>query len=171
MCNSPLPEHFDVEIDINDDSYTPYNVISTDSPPFETLLPSNIGNPNIILSELRKNNVGGLIIGHLNINSLRNKFEALKFLIQGKVDIFVVSETKIDESFPINQFLIDGFATPFRLDRKNGAGGTIIYIRDDIPCKELKNHNLPNNIEGLFIELTLRKKKWILFGGYNTKKN
>ena len=82
-----------------------------DSPPSETLLPSNIetnvndiGNPNIILSELRKNNVGGLIIGHLNINSLRNKFEALKFLIQGKVDIFVVSETKIDESFPINQF-------------------------------------------------------------------
>ena len=32
----------------------------------------------------------------------------------------------------------------------------------------MKNH-LSNNIEGIFIELNLRKKKWILFGGYNPK--
>ena len=74
-------------------------------------------NINIILTELRKNNVGRVIIGHLNINSLRNKFEALKSLIQGKVDIFVVSEIKLDETFPRSQFTIDGFSTPFRLDR------------------------------------------------------
>ena len=125
--------------------------------------------PDVILSELRKKNFGRLIIGHLNINSIRNKFEALKLLLHGNIDIFVVSETKIDESFPISQFAIDGFTTPIRRDRNNEGGGLLIYIREDIPCKVLKNH-LPNNVEGLFVELNLRNKKWLLFGGYNPNK-
>ena len=85
------------------------------------------------------------------------------------VDIFVVSETKLDESFPQRQFTIDGFSTPFRLNRNDEGGGIIFYVRSDIPCKEIKYH-LPSNILGIFIELSLRKKKWILFGGYNPKK-
>ena len=89
--------------------------------------------------------------------------------MQGKVDIFVVSETKLDESFPRSQFTIDGFSTPFRLDRYDEGGGILFYVRSDIPCKEIKYH-FPNNKEGIFIELSLRKKKWILFGGYNPKK-
>ena len=126
--------------------------------------------PNLVLRDLRKKNADRLIIGHLNINSIRNKFEALKFLIKGKVDILIVSETKIDDSFPSSQFSIEGFSTPFRLDRNHEGGGIIIYVREDIPCKEIKNHYLPKDIEGIFIELNLRNKKWILFGGYNAKK-
>ena len=123
--------------------------------------------PNVILSDLRKRNVGRLIIGHLNINSFHNKFQALKGLFKGKLDILCVSEIKIDESFPTSQFFKEGFSTPFRLDRNHEI---IIYVREDIPCKELKNHYLPNDVEGIFIESTLRNKKWILFGGYNCKK-
>ena len=119
---------------------------------------------------MRKKNADRLIKGHLNINSIRNKFEALKSLIKGKVDILIVSETKIDDSFPSSQFSIEGFSTPFRLDRNHEGGGIIIYVREDIPCKEIKNHYLPKDIEGIFIELNLRNKKWILFGGYNAKK-
>ena len=125
--------------------------------------------PLSILDELRKKNLGKIIIGHLNINSLRNKFDEMKSMIQGKADIFVVSETKIDESFPTCQFKIDGFSTPFRLDRNKEGGGIIVYVRSDIPCKILKCQ-LPNNIEGLFVELNFRKKKWVLFAGYNPKK-
>ena len=66
-----------------------------------------------ILSNLRKKNIGRLIIGHLNINSVRNKFEELKFLTQGRMDILMISETKLDESFPTNQFLIEGSSAPF----------------------------------------------------------
>ena len=29
--------------------------------------------------------------------------------MQGKVDILVISETKLDESFPLNQFTLEGF--------------------------------------------------------------
>ena len=49
-----------------------------------------------------------IIFGHLNINSLRNKFESISELIKGKFDIFLINETKVDASFPINQFAMSG---------------------------------------------------------------
>ena len=51
-------------------------------------------------------------MAHLNINSIRNKIEGLKFLVAKNVDILVISETKLDETFPTSQFLIDGFKKP-----------------------------------------------------------
>ena len=98
---------------------------------------NNDGNPVIILKELRSKNEDRLIIAHLNINFLRNKFEALKSLVHGKVDILVISETKLDESFPINKFILEGFSTPFRADRNSQGGGILVYIREDIPSKEI----------------------------------
>ena len=47
-----------------------------------------------------------VIFGHLNINSLRNKFVSISELIKGKIDIFLINEIKLDESFPSNQFAI-----------------------------------------------------------------
>ena len=47
--------------------------------------------------------------------------------------------------------------------------GLIIYTRSDNPCKILKTQ-LSNDVEGLLLELKLRDKKWILFAGYNPKK-
>ena len=74
-------------------------------------------------------NRGKIIIGYLNINSLRNKFDALEVIIKDNIDIFVVSETKLDESFPMGQFEIDGFSTPFRADR-NKEGGDLFSTSD-----------------------------------------
>ena len=36
-----------------------------------------------------------VIFGHLNINSLRNKFESISELIKGNFDIFLINETKM----------------------------------------------------------------------------
>ena len=33
------------------------------------------------------------------------------------IDIFMVTERKLDDSFPASQFNVEGFSTPFRLDR------------------------------------------------------
>ena len=52
------------------------------------------------LKEMKAQPSGKLILGHLNINSIRNKFEALKFVIDHNIDIFLISETKLDDSFP-----------------------------------------------------------------------
>ena len=68
------------------------------------------------LKVLRLKNFNKLITAHLNINSLRNKFEFLISLIKDNIDILMISETKLDQSFPTNQFMINGFSIPFRLD-------------------------------------------------------
>ena len=70
-----------------------------------------VGNPD--LRALLKKNLNKLIIAHLNINSLRNKLEFLKEQIQNNIDILMISETKIDASFRIGQFLLNGDSTPF----------------------------------------------------------
>ena len=71
-----------------------------------------------------------LILAHLNVNSIRNKFEFLAEQIKGKIDILMISETKIDERFPQGNFLIDGFSSPYRLDRDSKGGGIMFYVRE-----------------------------------------
>ena len=58
-----------------------------------------------------------LVTGHLNINSLRNKFDSLTLLVKNSLDVFMISETKLDETFPEGQFLMNGFPPPYRMDR------------------------------------------------------
>ena len=60
------------------------------------------------LHEMRIKNANRLIIGHLNISSLWNKFEMLEETIKDKIDIFLISETKLDSYFPSGQFVIKG---------------------------------------------------------------
>ena len=57
------------------------------------------------------------LISQININSIRNKIGLLSEAVLGNIDILMVSETKIDMSFPTSQFVIQGFAALFRLDR------------------------------------------------------
>ena len=78
------------------------------------------------LKLLRVKHFNRIIIAHLNINSIRNKFDTLSDLIQGNLDLLLVSETKIDCSFPTTQFLIPGFSSPFRLDRSKYGGGLLL---------------------------------------------
>ena len=55
---------------------------------------------------------------------------------------------------------------PYRFDRNRLGGGIIVYVRDDIPNKQLTRHKFPEDIEGIFIEVNLRKTKWLIFGAY-----
>ena len=45
---------------------------------------SNEQDPHYILKQLRLSNINKVMIGHLNINSLRNKFEMLIDIVKGK---------------------------------------------------------------------------------------
>ena len=53
----------------------------------------------------------------------------LKATITDKTDILLISERKLDSSFPLNQFLIDGFTSPYRLDRNASVGVIMLYVR------------------------------------------
>ena len=92
------------------------------------------------LKKVRINNIKNVIIATLNVNSLVSKFDELKVIGQGIFDILIINETKLDASFPVNQFFINGFSTPYRLDRNRNGGGIIIYVREDIASKMLTKH-------------------------------
>ena len=48
--------------------------------------------------------------------------------------------------------MIEGFSMPFRFGRNRSGGGVIICVPDDV--------------EVVFIEMNLRKIKWLIFGTY-----
>ena len=108
------------------------------------------------LSSLRRKNLNRVILAQLNINSIRNKFDLLAEGIKGKVDVLMISETKIDETFPSRQFCIEEFTPPYRLDRNCHGGGILVYIREDIPSKL---NEMNSSVESVSIELNLRKNK------------
>ena len=55
----------------------------------------SLSNQSDALTEIRIKNPKQLIIAHLNINSLRNKFDQLKILVQDKTDIsFIYQDIK-----------------------------------------------------------------------------
>ena len=70
----------------------------------------------------------------------------------------MISETKIDSSFPSSQFKTDGY-TAYRRDRNDKGGGIILFAKESLITKHLKRFCFPDNIEAFFIELNLRKKK------------
>ena len=81
--------------------------------------------------------------------------------------MLMISETKLNESFPIGQLLIICFSTPFRFDRNCHGGGIPFYIRKDMASKLLSIEE--NGIEGFYIEVFFykevsltNKKKWLL---------
>ena len=91
-------------------------------------------------------------------------------IIKNEIDIFMISETKIDNSFPISQFTMTGYSIPFRLDRTSHGGGILLFVREDIPCKIIKT-DCDADFEGIFVEINLRKKKWLLCCSYNPHKS
>ena len=123
------------------------------------------------LKKVRQKNIQRPIIGQLNINSVRNKFSFLCSEISQNLDILLLSETKLDSSLPTGQFLMNGFRKPYRLDQCSNGGGLLLFIREDLPSRELTEYKIPDKTECVFVEINIRKKKWLLCCLYNPHKN
>ena len=100
---------------------------------------------------------------------MRNKFESLSTQVKGNIDVLMISEIKIDYSFPVGNFVIDGFSTRYRLDRDSNGGGIMLYVREDIPSNLLATDE-KNHIESFYVELNLRNEKWLINCSYNPNK-
>ena len=107
---------------------------------------NNCENFKYYLSSLRRKNLNRVILAQLNINSIRNKFDLIAEWRKGKVDVLMISETKIDESFPSRQFFIEGFTPPYRLDRNCHDSGILIHVREDILSKLIKMNSSVRSI-------------------------
>ena len=120
----------------------------------------------------RKAHPKNLLSGSLNINSIRNKFSTVEYILQNAyVDIFGICETKLDHTFPEGQFHVKNYIH-YRKDRSSNGGGLMMYFRSDIPQR--RRHDLEKIIDGresgleiLIIETTMNaKERWIYVMGY-----
>ena len=82
----------------------------------------------LLLYKIRLTSKNNLIFAHLNIDSIRNKFDLLKEVVSNNIDILVISETKLDSSFPPSQFHIEGYMPPIRAYRNRHGLGSMVYI-------------------------------------------
>ena len=85
--------------------------------------------------------------------------------------MLLITETKIDSTFPVNQFYLNGYNIPYRNDGNTNGGGILVYIRDDIRSRIIECENLQSSFEGLVIELSFNLKKWLLIRSYNPHRN
>ena len=75
-------------------------------------------------------------------------------MLNNNLEILLVSETKIDTSFPTAQFQIEGYTT-YRLVKNADGGGILFYISEDIPSTLLSSDMF---IESFYIEINIRKR-------------
>ena len=117
------------------------------------------------LHEQRLNYSKNVIIGHFNINSVRNKFSGFKDLVLKETDICLLTEAKIDDSFPNSQFFAESYRM-FRKDRNKNGCGLILYVDEGIPGKLINSYDFKEGSEIIVFELSISDKKWLLLGNY-----
>ena len=106
------------------------------------------------------------LIGYLNINSLRNKIvDAREVFGKLHLDYFVLSQTKLDNSFPSAQFSIENFEITYRRGRDNNGCGLIEFVRKGIITKKIKEYETKVS-ENIASEFTISKKKWFCLSVY-----
>ena len=127
-------------------------------------------NINSVRYKFDTNHPQKIIIGHININSIRYKFDILKPILTEVLDILMISETKLDDSFPEARFYIEGFRAPFRLDRNKHGGGILLYIRNNINAILLTDHVFPNDIEAFFTQIKVNTCKWLVCCSHNSNR-
>ena len=79
--------------------------------------------------------------------------------------VFLVSESKLDNMFLSNQFGISGYKI-FRLYGNCFVRGLILYINENIRCKQLQEHVHLLNCEVVAIEFYQNNQKCLLLGLY-----
>ena len=87
------------------------------------------------------------------------------------IDVLLISETKLDASFPSSQLILNGSTPPYRLDRTQHGGGIMLFVREDMPSNLLKADTSISGIENSLVENLLRSKKELISGSYNPDLN
>ena len=121
---------------------------------------SATGNSDLqMLHELRFEYPQILLCGYLNIHDLR------VIIHDVPLDYFVISETKLDNSFPNTQLTINIDEIWTRRDRDKHGGGLIEFVRNGLICKRLRKYE-PFSIEVICSEVTISNKNWVIFSIY-----
>ena len=77
----------------------------------------------------------------------------------------MISESNIDNSFPICSFVIDGYSTLYRSGRNSNDGGILLYIKEDISSYLIATEKAP--VESFYVKLNLHNEKYLINCFYN----
>ena len=70
-------------------------------------------------------------------NLCEKKLPSIQQTVLSKLDVFLLPETKIDNSFPVCQFFSEGFKM-YRKDRPKNGGGLLVYLNKNLPGTIIK---------------------------------
>ena len=134
--------------------------VSTNVNENQNAMEDDFDNPAIKLREIKLKNPKNPFLAYINVNSIRNKYSDLFAFLDCNIDILTIAEANLDCTFPTAQFIVEGYKEPFRKDRNKNGGGRLVYVKEDIPSRELKNHPpVPDLLDIVVIELNFRKQK------------
>ena len=100
---------------------------------------------------------------HYNIDSImaEGRVEQLTKICRIlPISVLVITETKLDETIPINFIQITGFHEPVRRDRlKNGrnGGGVLVYIADNLIFEQKVQFQV-DHFEHVWVDVKVREK-------------
>ena len=80
------------------------------------------------LGSLKLRNVNCLIFSQIIINSIRNTYELLFSLVLNNIDVLLITETNIENTFLVSQFCVPEYSVPFRLDCTGKGQGMRYYV-------------------------------------------
>ena len=90
----------------------------------------------------------------------------LSTIVGNNIDALCIVKTKLDKSFPVLQFLLDGYKTPYRHDISDSSGGLLLYVNKQLPSRQLHRCPLADDMQVIMVEVNLRKQKWLLLSIY-----
>ena len=82
----------------------------------------------------------------------------LSSMAKDKMNILMVSETKLNSSFPETLFRIEGNAPSFRYERKSNGGGILLFVKEGVPAKIISITPL-KDFKGVFVEINFYKEE------------
>ena len=146
-------------IDINEESNAPNDSLPTSS---------TSGVNKLLFQDLREARClhpKKFIAAYININSLRYKFDEVRELLTDNiVDLLMIAESKLDNTFQDNLFQVDGYNLQ-RRDRDQHDGGLLTLIKSDFPSS--RNKCLESDkLENICYELYVNHQKWLIMGAY-----
>ena len=122
------------------------------------------------------NNKNNFKIAHINVNSVRNKFEPFReVLLENIFDILSIQETKLDDSFHDAQFNVSMYKC-YRHDYKCNEGGLMVYVRNAMiqrrrhDIEKCAFNNCDERIEILSVEVSINKETWLFISMYKQPK-
>ena len=115
----------------------------------------------------------GLKVGHLNVNGLVGKISEIRYLLrETKFDILGITESHLDKDVMNDDIFVDGYKIA-RSDRNNGkkGGGCAIYFSEDLNAYEKVELNGKDDIESVWIDITIDSQKLLLGRIYRPQDN